>query len=724
MRSKNKTWVETGADAGDFGDFLGRDEARELVDGCRLRLGMIECVFNAGGVGVDVLTGESSIQTAPQVTDSAGDLNLNDVQRSGITSQVSTHSTPLTMEVHGDGIDGAESDISVGSQAETAAVDGWDSDCTVVDEDAIPAGQPNPPLLAFRVEDEEDPFQRQSWLVRDDAVAASYDDNNENNDNDDVPPGSPDLLAEEASQENAERRSSAADAAMLTFAFAADTVAVSVSVDVSPTPTTRTDSKPEGGSVADTQALQDTQEAAAAEKAVSGKRLVRGRKAVVSVHESGARNDEPGSKPVVPVDEGGAEVTDKLQPEDDGQVECLPADEVVVVDVSMPVVAAAPEFIYEEGGESQVKDADLSESKAPRKGRKPGRQAAAAKSKIDLTKNTVTSAATVSNVGCDALAVISEGHAMDTSASSKAQESAKPTRGRKRALGQKGEDQQSSASEAVAGDILMSIKQNEAVSLSPSPFKAASVSAEGASKSIAAANVVVIFTGIEREDELVAAIGATVTESPEEATHMIIGDELRRTPKLMVALNAGVKYVVSLDWLHKSAAKGCPLPVTVAKGSKFLLRDAAKEKLWGFELWRTLSLPRGPGHRGVFTGMSILVTPGVCGVRAPKEDELRAIIASGGGDMLGPSLSIPADVDCLVVSSAEVAPTLSMELIEKASRGSGQGVYSMELIFLAVLRQAVRLDQDILVTAGSSSRPSVAATEPDSERVAKRARRK
>ena len=74
---------------------------------------------------------------------------------------------------------------------------------------------------------------------------------------------------------------------------------------------------------------------------------------------------------------------------------------------------------------------------------------------------------------------------------------------------------------------------------------------------------------------------------------------------------------------------------------------------------------------------------------------MRAIVTSGGGTLLKPSLTFPRE-PCYVVSSAEVAPTLSAAFVNKASRGPGRGIYSLEFIFLAVLRQEVRPEEDIL----------------------------
>jgi hypothetical protein len=163
----------------------------------------------------------------------------------------------------------------------------------------------------------------------------------------------------------------------------------------------------------------------------------------------------------------------------------------------------------------------------------------------------------------------------------------------------------------------------------------------------------------------------------------------------MIALNSGVHFIVTLDWLQKSAAKGRPLPLDYK--SKFIVRDAEKEKLWNFDMSRTLALSRGQEHRGVFAGLTFMVTPGVCGIRAPKDEDMEAIVRSGGGTLMSPCLFLPPDVlDCFVVSSIDVVNSLTQELV---SRARGGRVHSIELIFLGVLRQELRPEEDILIRA-------------------------
>ena len=226
----------------------------------------------------------------------------------------------------------------------------------------------------------------------------------------------------------------------------------------------------------------------------------------------------------------------------------------------------------------------------------------------------------------------------------------------------------------------------------------------------------VMFTGIEKDEELVRKVkGARLTEVPEEATHVIVGQELRRTPKLMIAINAGVRYVLTIDWLVASAAQGRALPIT--KNSKYILHDAAKEKLWDFDLKRTLTIPRGPP--GIFYGLSVWVTPGVCGVKAPKEDELRAIVCSGGGLWLEeiPSASQP----CIVVSSVDALPNVDGEILRRAGAGSGKGVYSLEFLFRAILRQEIRFEEDIILNLAEGIEKS--ATEVTVENLSKASKR-
>jgi hypothetical protein len=123
-------------------------------------------------------------------------------------------------------------------------------------------------------------------------------------------------------------------------------------------------------------------------------------------------------------------------------------------------------------------------------------------------------------------------------------------------------------------------------------------------------------------------IGGIVVHKPQDATHMIIGAEFKRTAKVMIAINCGIQYIVQLNWLQDSVKIGKPIPLTSASAlQKYIAKDTKKEKLWGFQLKSTLSMPRG--H--VFQNVNLFVIEGVCGVCAPCAEDMKEIIVSGGG---------------------------------------------------------------------------------------------
>jgi hypothetical protein len=133
----------------------------------------------------------------------------------------------------------------------------------------------------------------------------------------------------------------------------------------------------------------------------------------------------------------------------------------------------------------------------------------------------------------------------------------------------------------------------------------------------------------------------------------------------MVALNCGVKYVVTEQWMKdcvkaksivdvvktadgvaaKKAKKNCPTVVALdpradaelvqlLRTSPYIVQDAEKEKLWGFSMASTLAIPRNNSGPRLFERLCFFCTKGVCGETAPPADEMRAIIESGGGQWL------------------------------------------------------------------------------------------
>jgi len=211
----------------------------------------------------------------------------------------------------------------------------------------------------------------------------------------------------------------------------------------------------------------------------------------------------------------------------------------------------------------------------------------------------------------------------------------------------------------------------------------------------------IMFTGIKQEKNLAAQIGAVIVEDPEQATHIIICDcSIKRTLKLMMAINCGVKFVVRIAWLIESVKKGGPISIRL-NSSPYIARDREMEKRWSFSFAETLAIARGrgSGSPGVFAGLCIYVMNGVCGNRAPPVEEMIKIVESGGGTWLQ-DLSISTTVaqkegvkekaapaqNVIVISNRDFETATACER-KAALSGPGKGIYTTEIIFLTVMRQ-------------------------------------
>mmetsp|Transcript_31404 Transcript_31404/g.31945 ORF Transcript_31404/g.31945 Transcript_31404/m.31945 type:complete len:220 (+) Transcript_31404:291-950(+) len=196
---------------------------------------------------------------------------------------------------------------------------------------------------------------------------------------------------------------------------------------------------------------------------------------------------------------------------------------------------------------------------------------------------------------------------------------------------------------------------------------------------------------------MVRAIGAIVTDNPEDATHLVTSETLKRTPKLMIAINAGVKYIVTFQWLQDSFALGDAIPINTLN-SLYIVRDPEKEKLWGFNMMTTLSSVRGPHVSGVFHDIAVYVPEAVFGEKFPPKDQMRQIIQCGGGRLIDQLSECNTAVlkKIVVVSVEGCVERLSPEEWEAAKGGPGCGVYSAEFIFLATLRQRIDFNCGVL----------------------------
>eukprot|EP00546_Thalassionema_frauenfeldii_P005804 CAMPEP_0178909908 /NCGR_PEP_ID=MMETSP0786-20121207/8798_1 /TAXON_ID=186022 /ORGANISM="Thalassionema frauenfeldii, Strain CCMP 1798" /LENGTH=916 /DNA_ID=CAMNT_0020582091 /DNA_START=1639 /DNA_END=4389 /DNA_ORIENTATION=+ len=133
--------------------------------------------------------------------------------------------------------------------------------------------------------------------------------------------------------------------------------------------------------------------------------------------------------------------------------------------------------------------------------------------------------------------------------------------------------------------------------------------------------------------QMVGDLGAELIDKVEEAhsaTHVVVGETLRRTPKLMIALCV-TSNIVTIDWLLNSHRSNQVLP-----SSQYLcLKDKRAEKRYNFSMKR--SLYNGVCNRengGLLNGWSVIVADGVAGLRAPPKKELDLILQAAGATVV------------------------------------------------------------------------------------------
>eukprot|EP01038_Epipyxis_sp_PR26KG_P010729 gene10729-14413_t len=215
--------------------------------------------------------------------------------------------------------------------------------------------------------------------------------------------------------------------------------------------------------------------------------------------------------------------------------------------------------------------------------------------------------------------------------------------------------------------------------------------------------ILILFTKVLPDKKLLKKIkNVQVTEDATIATHCVTLADLKRSPKLLIAINSKVKYIVTEEWLEESAKVGYSVDE-----SKYIIKDNTNEKIWKFKLSDTLLNP----HRGaVFIRVGFVVTDDVFGKGAPPEDEFQSIVESGGGKLLTISDIISSKTSSLLLESIEklyvISSPTALTGFSKANLNKIRkvlenpvtvGLYSMELVLLAVLRQQIDQNSDKLI---------------------------
>jgi len=318
----------------------------------------------------------------------------------------------------------------------------------------------------------------------------------------------------------------------------------------------------------------------------------------------------------------------------------------------------------------------------------------------------------------------------------------KNTRNRKRKAT---EDVREEAKEKVAvvkkdtkagGDRSAATKRSKPATSQPSPTgrSARGDSVEGDDSPTAAKEPLplrILITGVEVDDRLkrmVAKIGGKIVDIADMAgvTHVITGSSLKRTPKMLMALNLGACYVVGVNWLEDSAQKSSPIAIDLlspstasavtkkagrgrGKKDNYLIYDHEKEVKWApFKLVDTLThnverLNSPDESNGLLDGLGIFVANDVFGNGAPSRDEMRLIVESGGGTLLTTAAEVTKFDKgqhskggiVLVHKDVKKAPAKAIVAFAKEFEES-KGLYTVEFLFSAIMRQQIDFDTGLV----------------------------
>ncbi|XP_063983604.1 uncharacterized protein LOC135165825 [Diachasmimorpha longicaudata] len=189
----------------------------------------------------------------------------------------------------------------------------------------------------------------------------------------------------------------------------------------------------------------------------------------------------------------------------------------------------------------------------------------------------------------------------------------------------------------------------------------------------------VLFTGVKEpvNQNLVVALGGTVTDNPQEAT-ILVTDKIRRTVKFFCAISRGIP-IVSMSWLQSSMASKKFLDP-----GKYTLYDPGAEAKYKFNLGRSLGRAR---TRKLLEGRTIVLTSKLSG---PSIPDLKAMVQAAGGK---PLVRAPSTWphDSIIVSCPEDLPKVK-KMLAKAKNVKVH-VVDIEFLLSGLLRQELHYEE-------------------------------
>jgi hypothetical protein len=187
---------------------------------------------------------------------------------------------------------------------------------------------------------------------------------------------------------------------------------------------------------------------------------------------------------------------------------------------------------------------------------------------------------------------------------------------------------------------------------------------------------------------MVKALGMTFIEKLDEAhlaTHVVLGDTLRRTPTLYIALCSTSNFV-SVDWLINSyRGKSMLNPKDYRRISDKRAEDRYRFSMKG-------AIQNGRENRkqgGMMVGWNIVFCEGVAGNSAPSQDELELIAKAAGAKLtaLAHVNEVQNKAKLIVITSDPPTGEQLMDHRIQRVLGSGAGKFTTSWFFDCLMHQ-------------------------------------
>ncbi|KAI5070188.1 hypothetical protein GOP47_0014531 [Adiantum capillus-veneris] len=187
---------------------------------------------------------------------------------------------------------------------------------------------------------------------------------------------------------------------------------------------------------------------------------------------------------------------------------------------------------------------------------------------------------------------------------------------------------------------------------------------------------------IKQQKKILRKLGGHVAVSAAKATHFV-ADSFVRSKNMLEIMAAG-NSVVTTNWLE-----GCSQAQYFVDEESYILKDAQKEKEWGFCMYSSLASSR---RRPLLKGLKVVVSPRT----VPDFTAMKAIIESAGGQVLqNLSISHHSKPDDVAPVSFVLANKEDFDFCAEYIR-QGCRIYSTELILHGIVTQSLDLSRNRL----------------------------